>query len=140
MSRFITCPFDSWKNDTNDQLQGGELLGVQPHRFSYRYVENGRTRRVLVAGRSHGDTIVELLTQYVDEMAILLPEAIGALGEVEAYSVYASEGRVAGALIRGHAHLNLIPRYSDEPATNMGLEGLIKEYNSTMRQLWSSGT
>ena len=135
------CPFDNWKDGKNDQLRGGEVISVLKHRFAYRYLDDGRVWRTLVAGTTHGETIVELLTRYVDEMAILLPLAIDALGDVEGYNVYASKGRVAGALISDHAHLNIIPRYPDEPATEMGLEKLVYQYNTTiLRHMWSGGT
>ena len=135
------CPFDAWKDGKNDQLRGGEVISVLKHRFAYRYLDDGRVWRTLVTGKAHGETIAELLTRHVDEMAILLPLAIDVLGDVESYNVYASEGRVAGALISGHAHLNIIPRYPDEPAAEMGLEKLIHEYNATiLRYMWSGGT
>lgn len=141
-----TCPFDAWKGNENSALRGGEIVKVTDHRFVYRYPGEtpGSIRRVLVGGKEHGGDLATLLFQYSDEMALLVPVAIKALGPVEAFTMYFSEGDASGGLVKGHPHINFIPRRAGEPASGKGVELLVNDFNALSRaydkMAWSSGT
>jgi hypothetical protein len=146
-----SCPFD-WKGDKNPKLKGGYVLKLTAHLFAYASTDdNGDPLKVVVAFRAHGGTWIDLLTNHPAELAEVLVEIQKFFGHLP-FNPYLNQGRVAGETVGfntkeprdprpagDHPHLNLIRRNDGEPASGMGLELLITEYNvMTMQQRSSS--
>lgn len=135
-----TCPFD-WEDGANDKLKGGQLLDVTEHRFAYAFFGgDGRFTNAFIAGLSHGEDILSLLTTYPGEMAHLLRVVLDRMGDVDGYNVYANEGEPAGMTVDNHAHLHVLRRNAGEHASGMGLGKLVGEYNKARTGLMHLST
>lgn len=138
------CPFD-WFDGKNDKLSGGRVLATSDHRFAYGFFDgDGRLKNAFIAGKSHGEDILSLLTTYPAELAQMLQATLNFMGKVDGYNVYANEGAVAGMTVGNHAHLHVIRRNVGDAAAGMGLGKLVTEYDKLSlaydKLAWTSST
>lgn len=126
----------------NGLLEGGEVLDVGEFWYCYIFRDKqGNVIKAMINPIGHIADVSALISDGSWEFFAMwdhIKKDVIPLSDFNLYSNQGglgspTEGRVAGALITDHLHVNVTPRAAGQPSSDMGLARLVERFDELVR-------